>query len=95
MKVIWQEPAPVAPDACSVQLPDIPNALAVGADVNPTVPVGVVALLDAVSFTVAVRDVALPVVTDVGEQATVVADGSMDVTGDEAPLLVESVLSPP
>jgi hypothetical protein len=45
-------------------------------DVKVTFPVGVVAPLDAVSVTVAVQDVAWPVVTVPGEHVTAVLVGS-------------------
>ena len=78
-----------------MQLPELPNTPVVGEDVKLTVPVDVLAPLDAVSVTVAVQVVALPNATDVGERATLVDGGSSDVTDGEVPLLVACVLSPP
>ncbi len=74
--MIWHDATPVVPVAASVQLPELPNEAVVGEDVKLTDPVGVLAPLDAVSVTVAVHDVALPVLTDAGEQATAVDVGS-------------------
>jgi hypothetical protein len=67
------EPAPLA--GASVQLPEPPKEPDVGCEVNLTVPVGLVAPLDAVSVTVAVHVVALPVDTEPGEQLTLVDVG--------------------
>ena len=64
------------PVAASVQLPELPNEPVVGEAVKLTAAVGVLAPLDAVSVTVAVQVVALPVATDEGEQPTLVDVGS-------------------
>ena len=77
-----------------MQLLELPNTPVVGEDVKLTVPVGVLAPLDAVSVTVAVQVVALPVATDVGEHATCVDVGSTDVMVEDVPLLVACSLSP-
>ena len=76
MNVSWQVAVPVVLVAASVQLLELPNEPDVGEDVKLTVPVGVLAPLAAVSVTVAVHVAAVPVVTVVGEHATVVDVGS-------------------
>jgi hypothetical protein len=43
-----QEALPVVPDACSEQLPELPNTPVVGMDVKLTVPLGVLTPLAAV-----------------------------------------------
>jgi hypothetical protein len=73
---IWQDATPVVLVAARVQLAGLPNDPDVGADVKLTVPVGVLAPLEAVSVTVAVHVDALPVLTDPGEQDTPVDVGS-------------------
>jgi len=79
----WQEAVPFVPAAARAQLPELPNDPVVGADAKLTVPVGVLAPLDAVSVTVAVHVVALPVTTEAGEHPTLVEVGS---AGDPPPL---------
>jgi hypothetical protein len=79
VNVTWHDAVSGVPVAASVQLPELPNDPVVGADVNATVPVGVLAPLLAVSPTVAVHVVGLPVMTDAGAQATVVDVGSSPV----------------
>ena len=69
--------------AASVQLPELPNAPLVGEDPNPTVPVGVVAPVEAVSVTVTVHVDGLPVVTGEGVQEALVDVGS----GEGVPIM--------
>jgi hypothetical protein len=84
VNVTWQEAVPVVPVGASVQLPEVPNVPVVGDEVKLTVPVGVLTPLDAVSLTVAVHDVAVPVATGEGEHATTVEDGFTAVTDGDA-----------
>ena len=74
MKVALHE-AVVAPWATSVQLL-LPNAPVEGEAETETLPVGAVPPLDDVSVTVTVQVVALPFVTEEGEQLTPVEVGS-------------------
>ncbi len=76
-----QNAIPAVPLACSVQLAELPNDPVVGELVKPTVPVGVVAPLDAVSLTATVHVVAVPSLTEPGEHATAVAVESIDGAG--------------
>jgi hypothetical protein len=76
VNVRWQDATPVVPVAANVQLPEPPNAPDVGEAVKLTDPVGVVAPVEAVSVTVAVQVVALPVLSDAGEHETPVDVGS-------------------
>ncbi len=95
-----QSAAPVVLLATSVQLPALLNDPVVGELVKLTVPVGALAPLDAVSFTITMHVVALPSVGDAGEQSTVVdvestvTAGELAVTDPDWPLLVLCVLSP-
>ena len=72
--MIWQDAIPVVPVAWRVQLPALPKWPEVGEAVKLTVPVGVLAPLDWVSVTVAVHVVAVPALTELGEQAREVVD---------------------
>ena len=74
MNAIWQDATPVVAVAWRVQLPALAKRPEVGDDVKLTVPVGVLAPLVWVSVTVAVQVVAVPVLTEAGEQATAVVD---------------------
>jgi hypothetical protein len=56
----------------SVQLPKLPNTPVVGEDVKLTVPVGVLAPLEAVSVTIAVHVTSPLVTTGEAEQPTLV-----------------------
>ena len=62
-----------------MQLPELPKAPVVGDALKLTVPGGALAPLNAVSVTVAVQVLALPVVTEFGEQATLVDVASTGV----------------
>jgi hypothetical protein len=96
-----QDATPTELVAASVQLV-LPNDPVVGDELKLTDPVGVLAPLEGVSVTIAVHVVALPNVSDVGEQATLVEVGStagagacdVAVTEFDWPLLVLWVPSP-
>ncbi|MGZ6840279.1 MAG: hypothetical protein ACXVHC_07490, partial [Frankiaceae bacterium] len=78
MNAIWQDAIPVVPVAWRVQLLALPKWPEVGDDVKLTVPVGV-APPDRVSVTVAVHVVAVPALTELGEQDREVVDVARDV----------------
>jgi hypothetical protein len=71
VNVTWQAALPVVPVPASAHRPALPKEPVLGADVNDTVPEGVLTPLAAVSRTVVVQVVGLPVTTDAGVQATV------------------------
>jgi hypothetical protein len=85
VNVSWQEAIPVVPVVASAQLPELPNEPVVGDEAKLTVPVGVLAPLEAVSVTVAVHVEGAPVVTDEGEHATLVDVGAGFVNTYAAP----------
>ena len=78
---------PAVPVAASAQSPEFPNAPDVGRAVQVTVPVGVLARLEAVSITIAVHVIARPVATDKGEHATPVDVASSAAIGPDWPML--------
>jgi hypothetical protein len=86
-KVTWQA-AVLAPWAIRAQLV-LPNDPPDGAAENDTLPVGAVGPLDAVSVTVTVQVVALPTVTEDGEQLTPVEVGSGEAVTFHSSLPVE------
>ena len=79
MNVVWHDAIPVVAAGTSVQVPEPPSEPLVGADLNETVPVGVLSPLDAVSFTLAVHVAAAAAVTDGGEHTTPVDVGSTEL----------------